>query len=259
MTALRLNPDLAEVHAAHGRILQTVDRDLLGAEVALRHALELAPQSVLATRWLGVVLAQQGHVADAVATMGRAIALDPLSAPIRYNLGIYLLSLAQYEEAEASIRKASELQPQAAQFHGYMSVAQTLGGRAAQAIDTAKQEPDEFWRNYALALAYFVIGNRTESDLALAWLIKNDSDDGGVQIAAVYAQRKQPDEVFRWLEHALDTHDVGVTEIYSTPFVIAYRDDPRFAVLAKKIGLPPLPADAPKPAPPTPAAAPAKP
>jgi TolB-like protein/Flp pilus assembly protein TadD len=261
LTALKLNPDLAEAHAAHGRILQTVDRDVVGAEAALRHALELAPQSVLATRWLGVMLAQQGHLADAVATMRRAISLDPLSAPLRYNLGIYLVSLASYEEAETSIRRAIELQPQAAQFHAYLAVAQTFRGHTAEAIETARQEPDEFWRNYGLALACFAHGDRNASDAALAWLIKNDTDDGAVQIAAVYAQRQQPDEVFRWLEHALVTNDPGVTELYGTPYIRTLRDDPRFAALAKKVGLPPLPADTPKttvPAP-APAAAPAKP
>jgi len=258
-TALRLNPNLAEAHSAHGRILQTIDRDLVGAEAALRHALGLAPQSVLAMRWLGVMLAQQGHLEDAEAIMRSAIALDPLSATLRYNLGIYLISLARYEEAETSIRRAIELQPQAAQFHGYLAVAQTFGGHTAEAIETAKQEPDEFWRNYGLALACFAHGDRNASDAALAWLIKNDSDDGAVQIAAVYAQRKQPDEVFRWLEHALATNDPGVTEIYETPFVIAFRDDPRFAALAKRIGLPPLAADATKTPVSAPAATPAKP
>ena len=248
LTALKLNPDLAEAHAAHGRILQTVDRDVVGAEAALRHALELAPQSVLATRWLGVMLAQQGHLVDAVATMRRAISLDPLSAPLRYNLGIYLLSLTSYEEAETSVRRAIELQPQAAQFHAYLAVAQTFRGHTAEAIETARLEPDEFWRNYGLALACFAHGDRKASDAALAWLIKNDTDDGAVQIAAVYAQRKQPDEVFQWLEHALVTKDPGVTELYGTPYIRAFRDDPRFAALAKQIGLPPLPADGEGPA-----------
>jgi len=247
-TALKLSPGLAEAHAAHGRILQTVDRDLVGAEVALRHALALAPQHLLATRWLGVMLAQQGHVVEAVATMRRAVALDPLAASIRYNLGIYLSTLGRYDEATASLREAVELQPQGAQLRAYLAVAQALGGSTAQAVDTAKQEPDEFWRNWALALACFANGNRSESDTALAWLVKNDSDDGAMQIAAIYAQRKQADEAFRWLEHALDTHDPGVTELYGTPFVTLFRDDPRFAALVKKIGLPPLPAEGEGPA-----------
>jgi len=193
--------------------------------------------------------------------MRRAIALDPLSAPLRYNLGIYLTAVARYDEAEASMREAVALQPQGAQFRAHIAITQSLAGKAAQAIEMAKQEPDEFWRNYALAIAYYANGNRSESDDALAWLIKNDSDDGAVQIATIYAQRKQADETFRWFEHAMDTHDGGVTELYTMPFLITFRDDPRFAAFAKRIGLPPLPADALKSADlaPASAATPAKP
>ena len=196
--------------------------------------------------------------------MRRAIALDPLSAPLRYNLGIYLTLLASYEEAETSIRRAIELQPQAAQFHANLALALTFRGHTAEAIEAARQEPDEFWRNYGLALACFAHGDRNGSDAALAWLIKNDSDDGAMQIAVVYAQRKQPDEVFHWLEHALATNDPGVTELYGTSYLNLLRDDPRFAAIAKKIGLPPLPAQnraapASVPAAAKPAAAPPKP
>ncbi|HEX3123637.1 MAG TPA: hypothetical protein VHQ21_10090 [Rhodanobacteraceae bacterium] len=99
-----------------------------------------------------------------------------------------------------------------------------------------------------LVLACFARGDRKASDAALAWLIKNDTDDGAVQIAAIYAQRKLPDEVFQWLEHALVTKDPGVTELYGTPHIRTFRDDPRFAALAKQIGLPPLPAEGEGPA-----------
>jgi hypothetical protein len=63
-----------------------------------------------------------------------------------------------------------------------------------------------------------------------------------IVILLVHAQRKQADETFRWLEHGLDTHDAGVTELYGLPYLSAFCEDPRFSALARKIGLPPLPA-----------------
>lgn len=242
LTALRLNPELAEARAARGRVLQTADRDLVSSEVALRHALEVAPQDAHAMRWLAVVLAQQGRFEEGIALTQRAKTFDPLSASIRYNLSLYFCAAGRYEQAEAALREALELQPQGAQFHAYLAVAQLLRGNAKGAIDSAKQEPDEFWRNWALTLAHFAHGDQGDSDAALAWLIKNDSEDAAVQIAAVYAQRKQPDEMFRWLDRAVATNDPGINDLYDSPYLINYRDDPRYAVLAKKIGLPPLPA-----------------
>jgi hypothetical protein len=160
-----------------------------------------------------------------------APALDPLSR-WREKAGVRVAPgrASTRKEKAASLRlclaQEQELQPTQrapiAAAHP-APAAGSLRGQSAQAIETAKLEPDEFWRNYALALA---------------WLLKNDSDDGAMQIAAVYAQRKQADEAFRWLEHALDTHDPGVTELYATSCLNVLHDDPRFAELAKKIGLP---------------------
>ena len=106
-------------------------------------------------------------------------------------------------------------------------------------MELAKQETDPFWRTYALALAQFANGERAEADAALKKLIDEDADDAGSQIAQVYALRKEPEKMFEWLEHAWTTHDAGVTELLSNPFLRAYKDDPRFIAFAQKIGVMP--------------------
>ena len=70
-------------------------------------------------------------------------------------------------------------------------------------------------------------------------MIDEDADDAGFQIATVYALRKEPDKMFEWLEHAWTTHDPGVTELLKDPFLLAYKDDPRFIAFAQKIGVMP--------------------
>jgi hypothetical protein len=103
----------------------------------------------------------------------------------------------------------------------------------------AKQETDPFWRTFALALAHFANGQRAEADAALKKLIDENADDGGSQIAEVYALRKGPDKMFEWLEHALTTHDAGVAEMLYNPFLLAYKDDPRSIAFAQKIAVMP--------------------
>src|SRR4051812_15869600 len=76
-------------------------------------------------------------------------------------------------------------------------------------------------------------------DAALKKLIDENADDGGSQIAAVYALRKEPDKIFEWLEHAWAAHDPGVVDLLFNPFLLAYKDDPRFIAFAKKIGVMP--------------------
>ena len=62
----------------------------------------------------------------------------------------------------------------------------------------------------------------------------------------LYAVRKEPDEVFRWLDKAYATHDSGLTQLVITPFLTDYRDDPRFIALCQKLGVQ-IPAASPKP------------
>ena len=155
------------------------------------------------------------------------------------NLALYLTALGRYDEAEAALRKAIELQPQSAQNYTRLAIIQILRGKPGAAVELAKQETDPFWRTYALALAHFANGDRAEADAALKKLIDEDADDAGSQIAKVYALRKEPEKMFEWLEHAWTTHDGGVTELLSNPFLRAYKDDPRFIAFAQKIGVMP--------------------
>jgi serine/threonine-protein kinase len=124
----------------------------------------------------------------------------------------------------------------------YLAVIQILRGKPGPAINLAKQESDPFWRTYALALAYFANGDRSEADAALKKLIDEDAEDGGSQIATVYALRKDPEKMFQWLEHAWTARDAGVTELLYNPFLRAYKDDPRYIAFAQKIGVIPKPA-----------------
>ena len=100
-------------------------------------------------------------------------------------------------------------------------------------------------RTYALALAYFANGDRAEADAALKKLIDENADASGSQIAQVYALRKEPEKMFEWLEYAWTTHDSGVIELLTNPFLRAYKDDPRFIAFTQKIGV--MPKTAPKP------------
>jgi serine/threonine-protein kinase len=238
-SALALDPNLAEAHSAQGAIRDFLDFNLAEAEAEYRHAVELAPQNASMMGNLASLLAELGRLDKAVALEQQAIALEPLRSQNHFNLARYLTALGRYDEAEAALRKAIELQPQAAENYYKLAVIQILRGTPGPAAESAKQEIDPFWRTYALALAQFANGDRVEADAALKKLIDKNADDSGSQVASVYALRKEPDKMFEWLEHAWTTHDTGVTELLSNPFLLAYKDDPRFIAFAQKIGVMP--------------------
>jgi len=237
--ALELDPSLAEAHSAQGVILRDFDLRFGEAEGELRRAVDLEPQNPAVASNLAALLSALGRLDEGVALGQRTIELEPLRVAFHRNLALYLTALGRYDEAEAAVRKAIELQPQSSQNHFYLAMIQILRGEPGAAVELAKQETDPFWRTYGLALAYFANGDRAEADAALQKLIDENADESGSQIAQVYALRKEPEKMFEWLEHAWATHDGGVGEILSNPFLRAYKDDPRFITFAQKIGVMP--------------------
>ena len=238
-SALDLAPNLPEAHSAQGTVLQTLDLNLVAAEAEFRRAVELGPRNASALANLASLLGNLGRLDEAITLRQRAIEIDPLRSSFHQELALDLIPLGRYDEAEAALRKAIELQPQAAISYSRLAVIQILRGKPGAAVELAKQETDPFWRTYALALAQFANGAHSEADAALKKLIDEDADSSGSQIAEVYALRKEQEKMFEWLEHAWTTHDGGVNEMLNDPFLLAYKDDPRFIAFAQKIGVMP--------------------
>jgi serine/threonine-protein kinase len=60
----------------------------------------------------------------------------------------------------------------------------------------------------------------------------------------LYAIRHEPDKTFEWLDRAWKQHDTSLAVLFFDPFILRYRNDPRFAALARKVGvMPPAAAD----------------
>ena len=152
-----------------------------------------------------------------------------------FNLARILIGGGRYDEAEAALRKAVELQPAAARLHAHLTTLDVLRGNATAALQDAQLEPKGFWRDYALALARQMQSDRPAADAALQKLINENAVSGPFQIATVYGLRKEPDKMFEWLERAYTEHDPGLTQLLVTPFILNYRDDPRFAAFCQKL------------------------
>jgi len=169
--------------------------------------------------------------------MRQTLPLDPLGVTRYLNLARILIAGGRYDEAEAALRNAIELQPAAARLHAYLAILDVLRGNATAALQDAQLEPTGFWQDYALALAQQVQSDHAAADAALQTLIDEGAVSAPFQIAAVYALRKEPDQMFDWLERAHTEHDPGLTQLLLTPFILNYRDDPRFAAFCQKLRL----------------------
>ena len=245
-TALSLAPDLAAAHEALGWVLLTPDLDFAAAEAEFRKAEKLAPADAGPKFALSFLFAAQGRLAEAEKIMRQTLSLDPLGVTRYLNLARILIAGGRYDEAEAALRKAIELQPAAARLHAYLTTLDLIRGNAAAALQDAQLEPKGFWQYYALALAQQAQSDHAAADAALQTFIDKYAVGGPFQIATVYGLRKEPDKMFQWLERAYTEHDPGLTQLLGTPFILTYKDDPRFAAFCQKLKVQVQPASATK-------------
>jgi len=235
--AVSLAPDLVETRMAVGLLAMNPDLDFRAAEKEFRRVLQSAPSDAAAKSALCLSLMAQGRLTEAEDACREALSLDPLLTTSWYNIGRVVVGMGRYKEAEELFQKGLEIQPHAARFHSYLVVLDILQNRAPQAMANVQLESEGFWRDYAVNLAQQAQSDRSTSDAALKDFIARYSNIGPFQIAVLYAIRKEPDEMFKWLDTAYATRDSGLTQLAITPFFIPYRDDPRFTALCQKLNV----------------------
>jgi TolB-like protein/Tfp pilus assembly protein PilF len=236
--ALALAPQLAEAHLAMGRVLRNADLDPKAAEVEYRKAVALAPEAPRPLQHLGGVLANLGQQAPSLTLLQRALRLDPLNADLHRDMASILTAVGRLDDAERQLRKAIELRPEAGRNHGMLGKIAVLRGDWAAALREAEAEPPGWVHDQVLALAHQMGPDRAIADAALRGFVAQHADASAFQVAELYALRKQPDEAFAWLERAYAARDPGVTELWISPFLLAYRNDPRFTAFCRKAQLP---------------------
>jgi TolB-like protein/tetratricopeptide (TPR) repeat protein len=236
--ALAMAPNLALAHNALGNVFRNKS-NWSGAEAEFRRAAQLAPAYAAPKSNLSVLVATLGRPEEGVVLEQQALKFDPLRPASYLNLALYLMPLGRLDEAETATRHAIALQPDGINFYRNLSVIDLLRGNAGAALADAQKEPDGAWRDVAVAQALQIGSDRAAADAALQTLITKYSDDEPVQIAETYGQRKDADNVFKWLEHARTVKDPGLEDLLFDALLLPYRQDPRFAQLCKELNLPP--------------------
>ena len=237
-TALKLDPKSSLAHQARAYLLQQADMDWTGAEAEARHALQLAPNYPTAQFGLGQASASLGRNRAAVELTRQAITNNPRSADWYSYLGVYLTALGRLDEARKSVQVAIDFQPGAATYYEQIAVIEILKGNATAALAAALKEPEGPWHDVAMALALQIGSDRAAADASLQKLADGHKDDAPYQIAQVHALRRDPENMFQWLDRAWSHRDPGVSGLLYDPLILRYRHDPRFTAYCRKVGLP---------------------
>ncbi len=233
--ALAIKPNLPRARGATANVHIGADWDLTAAEAVLQGSDRITATT---PNMLANIRAFQGRADEAIQLQKQAVNLDPAFTVFRRNLASRLIALDRLEEAEAELRKAAGLQPQASGVHFELTVVALLRGQPDVAWREAQLESGGVFHDLAIALAQFARGDRAAADDALKLLTDAHGEAFPFRIAGVYAYRKEPDKVFEWLERAYALHDPRLITLLADPLLRAYQSDPRFAAVCTKMRLP---------------------
>jgi serine/threonine-protein kinase len=242
--ALELDPALAHAHKVRGLIAMNHDWDRRAAEQALTRALELGPGSASTHLWNAwrLVLLERRHDL-ALVELEEAERLDPLDLQVKTQIGYVYHFGHDLDRAMAQFEKVIALEPSFAFAHYALGDACTQQGRydrAIEAFNRAIALGGRFVNHVAaLGYAYGRSGNRDRAHAHLNELAARAADSyvSPMWFALIHLGRSDFDDVFHWLNRALDDRDGSLILIAAAVEFDPVREDPRFKALLERMGL----------------------
>ena len=234
--AIALAPDSPEGYWARGQIRNYYYFDWEGARSDYQKALTLDPKFVPALIQQGDLQATLGQVSDGIATVHKALALDPMSVFAWRRLERFYTHSHQFSEARQAVDRLQQLDPLDVGGRSAVDL-DLLAGRPQAALAAGDKEVSHY-RYVIIAMAQYSLGRPDESKRALDSLIKLAANSLAYQIAEVYAWRGEKDQAMQWLERAYQQHDGGLTYLAYDRYLDKLRGDARFRALLARLKLP---------------------
>jgi TolB-like protein/Tfp pilus assembly protein PilF len=242
--AAALDPQLARPHAVLGMLYQEHWK-WKEAEREFKLALQLDPSDAAAHQWYAMYLWFVGDAHGALEQLRKARDLDPLSPIINTDLGRALLFTGDVDGAIRQYRAAIALEPRFALAHLVLSQALMAKGDNSAALVEAHTAvalmPSPHPASYlaVLGVAQWYGGDRAGARQQLALLEARAQRQyvSGVSLALLYEVFGEKDKAMSHLARAVADHDPLMRPAVAARDA-AWRGDPRFAGLLKKMGLP---------------------
>jgi TolB-like protein/DNA-binding winged helix-turn-helix (wHTH) protein len=235
--AIALDPNCARAYLALATNQLDYDWDWDAANGFVSKAVVLQPGSTEVLRVRSNLSWVLGDLDQAIKLRQQAVTLDPLRADSFSDLAYLLYLAGRYNEAQAALQKALDLNPVVGFGNFTLGLIFVAEERPQQALVATDKEQNEWAKLTLRALADHALGHEQDSNAALTELIAKHATDAPFQIAEVYAFRGESNEVFRWLGRAYEERDPGLTIMKTDPFLKPLRHDQRYAQLLTKLHL----------------------
>ena len=138
--AVRLAPDVAEVHVSLAHVVATYLHDWDRAESEYEHAIDLNPRLAAAHHWYAITcLMPQRRLAEAQLEMEAALELDPVSVSITRDAGVAAWARRDFESAADRARHALKIEPGFHENYWILALACEQLGQLPAAIDALER------------------------------------------------------------------------------------------------------------------------
>jgi tetratricopeptide (TPR) repeat protein len=241
--ALALDPQLVEAHTSLGLIRFQYDWNWQGAEDEFREAIRINPSYALAHHFFADYLKAMGRFDEALAEIGTAQELDPLSLAINTGVGHVLYLSRRFDEAIAQYNKAVELDPGFMQTHiwfGRPYLEKGMYEEAISELETGVRLSGE--STLALAMLGHGLasaGRMVEATAVLEKLTERSKTRyvPSYWIAVVHNGFKDRDQTIAWLRRAFSERSSWLVWCNVEPRFDWLRDDAEFVSLMKEMKL----------------------
>jgi serine/threonine protein kinase/tetratricopeptide (TPR) repeat protein len=243
--ALELDPSLADAHGALATTFAAYDWNWVEAEREFKRAIELNPNVAdIHYRYGLIYLIPAGRTGEAIREIKRALELEPLSIAMNANLAGAYMYARQNDLALEQARKTFDLEPSHITARVWLANVYESLGMYSDAIALSEESlknhlSDQYFLLYT-GYAYAKTGRREKAEDAikrLRDLEKTEPVDPYI-FAMLYVGLGDKDKAFVELEQSFNERSYYAPLLSVDPLMDPLRDDPRFADLIKRIGLP---------------------
>jgi tetratricopeptide (TPR) repeat protein len=244
--AIELDPYSAEAHASLADVFLHFDRDWDAAEREYRRSIQCDPEYALGYHWYANLLAARGqHEAARMAIM-HALEINPVSIITLVWAGVTSHLAHNFDEAIRHYRSALELDPQFGWAHMYMAQALEQKGDFKSALrefaTSARLSGGNNCVRAMMAHAHAVSGDTDAAREILDEIGKTTSKEcmPSYDIAATYAALGESHHALLWLNRSCRERNMKLFTLTHDPRFDSIRHAAGFQQIVKQVGLPQL-------------------
>jgi serine/threonine-protein kinase len=236
--ALQLDESLAEAHAVNAYIRAYYEWDWRAAEPEFRRALELRPNYADAYFSYSRFLASRRRFDEAIAQLGHALELDPLSLSLQTNRSLLDYFAGRYDKAKQGLMEVLKSDSTDRLSRWGLALVAEQQGRVDEAIAILERlGGTSLNTKSSLGHAYGLAGRARQARNVLR-VLQTAAERSYVPsyfFALVHAGLGERDQALRYLEKAYEERSTVLAYVQIDPRLASLRAEPRFVALVRRL------------------------